>query len=381
MTSDDPGTAEELALLRATAKRFIAREVVPHMAEWRRAGIVDRALWHRAAQAGLLCASMPAEYGGAGGDFRHEAVIAEELSFAGFPDFGLPLHNAIIAPYILRYGSEEQKRRWLPGLASGALVGAIAMTEPGTGSDLQSIRTQARPAGNGYLLNGQKTFITNGQSANLIIVVCKTDPAGGARATSLLVVETEGAEGFRRGRNLEKIGLKANDTSELFFDDVPVPTANLLGPEPGQGFFQLMEQLPQERLLIAVGAVGAIDAAIAATIAYTKERTTFGVPVFDRQNTRFVLATAASEARIARVFVEHCTGELVAGRLDATTAAMAKWWTTERQCRIIDSCLQLFGGYGYMAEYPIAQMWADARVQMIYGGTNEIMKELIARSL
>jgi acyl-CoA dehydrogenase len=373
--------AEELTTFRATVRRFFEREVAPNMALWRRERCVPRETWLKAGEAGLLGLSIPEEYGGAGGNFRHEAVVIEERGRIGFPDFAIPLHNAIVAPYIVHYGSQEQKQRWLPQLATGEMIGAIAMTEPGTGSDLQSIRTSARRDGNGYRLSGQKTFITNGQNANLVLVAAKTDPAGGARGISLFGVDTDKAEGFRRGRNLEKVGFHAQDTSELFFDEVALDGTNLVGAEENQGFYQLMAQLPQERLIIAVQAVAALEAAIAATVEYTKQRKAFGKAIIDFQNSRFVLAEAVTETRIARVFVDDCTSKLVAGTLDATTAAMAKYWTTDKQNEIIDRCLQLFGGYGYMAEYPISQMWADARVQKIYGGTNEIMKELIARSL
>jgi acyl-CoA dehydrogenase len=377
----DPADAEELSIFREATRKFVEKEIVPNADRWRRQGVVDRDLWRRAGEAGLLLAGIPAEYGGAGGNFRHEAVIIDELARANFADFGSPLHSAIVAPYILHYGTEEQRRRWLPKLATGELISAIAMTEPGAGSDLQGVRTSARVDGNGYVINGQKVFITNGQIANFIIVVTKTEPTLGAKGISLMAVETGAADGFRRGRNLEKVGFKAQDTSELFFDDVKIPTTNLIGQEPNQGFVQLMEQLPQERLIIAVQAVGAMEAAIRATTDYVKERKAFGKTIFDFQNTRFKLAEAATEAKIGRVFVDFCIEELVAGRLDVVTAAMSKWWTTQKQCEVVDECLQLFGGYGYMAEYPISTMWTDARVQKIYGGTNEIMKDLIARSL
>jgi acyl-CoA dehydrogenase len=368
-------------MFRESVRRFAEREIAPNAARWRKEGTVDRDLWRKAGAAGLLLCGIPDEYGGAGGTFRHEAVIIDEWCRINFTDFGSALHSAIVAPYILHYGTEEQKRRWLPKLATGELVGAIAMTEPGAGSDLQGIRTRAILDGNSYLLNGQKVFITNGQTANLIIVVAKTDPEAAGRGISLICVETDEVEGFRRGRNLEKIGFHAQDTSELFFDDVRVPADCLLGTETGRGFAQLKEQLAQERLIVAIQAVGAMEAAVAATIEYTKDRQAFGKSIFDFQNTRFRLAEAATEAKVARVYTDHCIEELVAGRLDAVAGAMAKWWTTQKQCEVIDECLQLFGGYGYMAEYPIATMWTDARVQKIYGGTNEIMKEIIARSL
>jgi acyl-CoA dehydrogenase len=372
---------EELELLASTCRQFFLKECVPHYDRWEQQGCVDREIWQKAGTAGLLCASMPELYGGAGGNFAHEAVIAIEANRAGVSGLGIPLHNAIVAPYILNYGSEEQKRRWLPGMASSDRIGAIAMSEPAAGSDLQGIRTTATRKGNGYVLNGQKTFITNGQLANLIIVVAKTDPALGAKGISLFVVETEALEGFRRGRNLDKIGLKANDTSELFFDHVEVPASSLLGTEEGQGFFMLMDQLPQERLLIALHAVGRIESALDVTIDYVKSRTAFGKPIMEFQNTQFELAECKTEATIGRIFVDHCIARHLDKALDTATASMAKYWMTDLQCRIIDRCLQLHGGYGYMNEYPIARMFRDARVELIYGGTNEIMKLLIARTL
>ena len=372
---------EELELLASSCRQFFLKECVPHYDRWEQQGCVDREIWQKAGTAGLLCASMPELYGGAGGNFAHEAVIAIEANRAGVSGLGIPLHNAIVAPYILNYGSQEQKRRWLPGMATSERIGAIAMSEPAAGSDLQGIRTTAKRKGNGYVLNGQKTFITNGQLANLIIVVAKTDPALGAKGISLFVVETDALAGFRRGRNLDKIGLKANDTSELFFDHVEVPASSLLGTEEGQGFFMLMDQLPQERLLIALHAVGRIESALDVTIDYVKSRTAFGKPIMEFQNTQFELAECKTEATIGRVFVDHCIARHLDKALDTATASMAKYWMTDLQCRIIDRCLQLHGGYGYMNEYPIARMFRDARVERIYGGTNEIMKLLIARSL
>ncbi len=380
----DASTADqtaELTLFRETVRRFFAAEVVPHITAWRKAGMVAREAWRRAGAAGLLCASMPAEFGGGGGNFRHEAILIEELAAIGFGDFAISLHNAIIAPYLLHYGTETQKHRWLPRMASGDMVAAIAMTEPDAGSDLQAIRTTARRVGDTYVLNGQKTFISNGQLADLVIVAAKTRIDAGAKGISLIAVETRDAPGFRRGRNLEKIGKHAQDTSELFFDDVVVPAENLLGGEPDRGFAQLMQQLPQERLVIAVGAVAAMEAALAETIAYVRSRRAFGKTLMEFQNTRFVLAEAKTTTQVARVFVDDCIARLLAGTLDVGTAAMAKYWTSEMQGKVIDSCLQLFGGYGFMAEYPIAQRYTDARVQRIYGGSNEIMKELIARGL
>ncbi|MGH6874297.1 MAG: acyl-CoA dehydrogenase family protein, partial [Aestuariivirgaceae bacterium] len=348
---------EELQLLAATCRQFFLKECVPHYERWEEQGCVDREIWQKAGTAGLLCASMPERYGGAGGTFAHEAVIAIEANRAGISGLGIPLHNAIVAPYILNYGSEEQKRRWLGGMATSEFIGAIAMSEPAAGSDLQGIRTTATRKGNGYVLNGQKTFITNGQLSNLIVVVAKTDPARGAKGISLFVVETDAVEGFRRGRNLDKIGLKANDTSELFFDHVEVPASSLLGSEEGQGFFMLMDQLPQERLLIALHAVGRIESALEVTIDYVKSRSAFGKPLIEFQNTQFELAECKTEATIGRVFVDHCIARHLDKALDTATASMAKYWMTDLQCRIIDRCLQLHGGYGYMNEYPIARMF------------------------
>jgi acyl-CoA dehydrogenase len=351
------------------------------VATWRKNHVVDREMWNIAGRAGLLGLSMPEQYGGAGGDYRHEAVLMEQLGLKGVDGFGISLHNAIVMPYILEYGTEEQKQRWLPRLSTGELVGAIAMTEPGAGSDLQGVKTTAKQVGNQYVINGSKTFITNGQTANLIIVVAKTDPSAGARGTSLLIVETDGAEGFERGRNLDKLGHEAQDTSELFFNDVKVPTENLLGSDAGQGFFQLMGQLPQERLNIAVQGMATIERALELTIAYVKDRKAFGKAIIDFQNTQFVLAECKTEATVARVFVNHCIEQHLAAKLDAATASMAKYWVSDLENKIVDRCLQLFGGYGFMNEYPIARMYRDSRVQRIYGGTNEIMKLLIARTL
>ncbi|MET3791928.1 acyl-CoA dehydrogenase family protein [Aquamicrobium terrae] len=373
--------SEDVGMLYDMAHRFLSEEVAPHYEAYEKNEIVDRSAWEKAGAAGLLCPSMPEEYGGAGGSFAHESAIIEAISHVGVDGFGIGLHNAIVAPYILHYGSEEQKKKWLPKLASGELIGAIAMTEPGAGSDLQGIRTRADRDGNHYRINGSKTFITNGQNANLIIIVAKTDPDKGAKGTSLIVVETDGAEGFERGRNLDKIGLKANDTSELFFNDLRVPTANLLGAEEGQGFVQLMQQLPQERLMIGTTAIAMAERALALTIDYVKERKAFGQPILSFQNTQFKLAELKTEITIGRVFYNDCVKRHIEGGLDPATASMAKYWLSDLQGRVMDECLQLHGGYGYMNEYPIARMWRDARVQRIYGGTNEIMKLLIARSL
>jgi acyl-CoA dehydrogenase len=372
---------EDLVLLEEQARRFLTAEFAPHVERWSEEHAYPREVWSKIGEAGLLCAGIPEEYGGAGGSFAHEAVIDREFSLAGLDSFGGPLHSGIVAPYILRYGTEEQKRRWLPKLATGEMIGAIAMSEPGIGSDLQAVRTTAVKKGNGYLLNGSKTFITNGQHANLIIVVAKTDPKERAKGVSLMVVETEDAPGFRRGRKLKKLGLDAADTSELFFDDVPLPAENLLGTQEGQGFAQLMSDLPQERLIVAVHAMAMIERALRLTIDYVKERQVFGKKVIDFQNTQFVLAECKTEATLAKVFLDHCIGQHIAGKLDTVTASMAKYWITDIQGKIIDRCLQLFGGYGYMEEYPISRMYRDARVMRIYAGTNEIMKVLIARSL
>jgi len=378
-----PALAEEEIVLfeNSVARFFDDHAPESRVAKWREDGIVERAMWTEAAQAGLACLSTPEAYGGMGGDYRHEVVLMEQLGLKGVDGFGLSLHNSIVAPYIVHYGTEEQKRRWLPGMADGTYVTAIAMTEPGAGSDLQGIKTTAKKDGNGYVVNGSKTFITNGQTANLIIVVAKTDPAEGAKGTSLVMVETDGAEGFERGRNLDKLGQEAADTSELFFNDVRVPADNIIGGDEGQGFVQLMQQLPQERLNIAIQGMATIERALALTLDYVKSRKAFGKAILDFQNTQFVLAECKTEATVARVFVNHCIEQHLHKRLDAATASMAKYWVTDLENKIVDRCLQLFGGFGYMAEYPIARMYRDSRVQKIYGGTNEIMKMLIARTL
>lgn len=372
---------EDLVLLEEQARRFLAAELVPQIERWHDQGMMDRKVWNKLGEAGLLCAGIPEEYGGAGGSFAHEAVINREFTLAGLDSIGAPLHSGIVAPYILKYGTEEQKRRWLPRLATGELVGAIAMTEPGTGSDLQNVKATAKRSGNGFVLNGSKTFITNGQHANLVVVVAKTDPSAGAKGISLMVVETDGAEGFRRGRKLKKLGMDWADTSELFFEDVKLPAEALLGAREGEGFAQLMTELPQERLIVATGAVGMIERALALTIDYVKTRQAFGRKIIEFQNTQFVLAECKSEATIGKVFHDHCVERHIRGELDTATASMAKYWLTDLQNSIVDRCLQLFGGYGYMDEYPISRMYRDARVQRIYAGTNEIMKLLIARSL
>ena len=370
---------EEHEAFRASVHAFVAKEIAPYHAQWEKDGAVSREVWLKAGKAGLLLANVPEEYGGGGADFAMSAVVIEEICRAGYTGPGFGLHSDIIAPYILHYGSEEQKRSILPRMARGEMIGAIAMTEPGTGSDLQGVKTNAVRKGNEIVLNGSKTFITNGQMADVVIVVAKTDPSKGAKGTSLILVERE-RSGFTRGRNLDKVGLKAQDTSELFFDNVHLPPSNILGEE-GKGFQYLMQELPQERLMIGIQAVAAMEGALQWTIDYTRERKAFGQAIGEFQNTRFKLAEIKTEVEIARVFTDRCLELHLQGRLDVVTAAMNKWWTSEAQCRIIDECVQLFGGYGFMWDYPIARAYADARVQKIYGGTNEIMKELIARSL
>ena len=373
---------EDIVIFSDSVARFLdGHAPKSRVAKWREAGVVERAVWREAGDAGLLCLSVPEAYGGAGGDFRHDVVLMEQMARSGVSGFAVSLHNAIVVPYILNYGSEEQKKRWLPKMATGEMIGAIAMSEPGAGSDLQGIKTSARLDGNHYIINGQKTFISNGQLADLVIVVAKTDPSRGAKGTSLIVVETDRVEGFHRGRNLEKLGQEAQDTSELFFDNVRVPTENLLGAQAGQGFVQLMQQLPQERLTIGVSGVAVMERALDLTIAYVKEREAFGQRLIDFQNTQFRLAECKTEATVARVFIDRLIGLHLEGRLDAATASMAKYWVSDLENKIVDACLQLFGGYGYMTEYPIARMFRDSRVQRIYGGANEIMKVLIARTL
>ena len=373
---------EDLNIFQAAVGRFFDEHATPEAtARWRANGIVDREIWTKAGAAGLLGLSVPEAWGGAGGDYRHEVILMEQLQAKGVDGFGISLHNAIVAPYIVHYGTEAQKARWLPDICTGKLVCAIAMTEPGAGSDLQGVKTTARLDGDAYVINGQKTFITNGQTANLICVVAKTDASQGARGVALIFVETDGAKGFERGRNLHKLGAEAQDTSELFFNDVRVPADNLLGGDEGQGFFQLMNQLPQERLNIAVQGLGAIERALGLTIDYVKERKAFGKALIDFQNTQFKLAECKTQATVARVFVNWLIGQHLEGKLDAAKASMAKYWVSDLENTIIDECLQLFGGYGYMDEYPISRMYRDSRVQRIYGGANEIMKVLIARTL
>ncbi|MCC3307757.1 acyl-CoA dehydrogenase family protein [Psychrobacter sanguinis] len=347
--------------------------------QWRENGKIDREAWNEAGEMGFLCASMPEEYGGGGGNFGHEAAILLAQAQANQAGFGGMVHSGIVAPYILKHGTEEQRKAWIPKLATGEYVGAIAMTEPTTGSDLQAIKTYAVKDGDDYIINGSKTFITNGQHANLIVLACKTDREKGAQGVSLIVVETDGLEGFERGRNLKKTGLSAQDTSELFFSNVRVPQKNLLGSVEGLGFIQMMQELPQERLIIALTGCGAIKLALELTLDYVKQREAFGRPIWKFQNTRFKLAEVQADYLAVRALCDSAVEAMIEGKLTAPQASLIKYWVTEKQCKVIDECLQLFGGYGYMSEYPIARMYADARVQKIYGGTNEIMKELSSR--
>jgi acyl-CoA dehydrogenase len=370
---------EELQLFRKTVRQFIQEEFVPHQARWREQHRPDDEAWLAIGKAGILLPDVPEEYGGGGGNFAHETVVNEELTTAGV-NFGCGVQS-IVGHYILSYGTEEQKLKWLPRMASGELVGAIAMTEPGAGSDLAGIKTAAIKDGDFYVINGSKTFITNGRVANLVCVAAKTNPAAaGFHGMSLLVVETKEVSGYSVGKAFEKVGMTELDTCELFFNDVRVPASNLLGSE-GKGFSQMVQQLPYERLSIAVGAVAMAERAVGITARYVKDRIAFGKQLLDFQNTRFKLAECKTDVQIGRVFIDNCVERFIKGQLDAVTAAMAKYWLTECQCRVIDTCVQLHGGYGYMAEYPIAQMWTDSRVQRIYGGTNEIMKEMIGYSL
>jgi len=371
---------DEVAALKDMAGKFFATEAAPHREKWEKQQYVDREFWRKAGALGLLCAAIPEEYGGGGGTIAHDLAIFEAQAAAGESGFGNQVHSGLVAHYLLTYGSEEQRKRWLPGMATGELIGAIAMTEPGGGSDLKAIRTTAIRDGDHYVLNGAKTFISNGATADIIVLVVKTDPAAGAKGVSLIVLETKGATGFSVGRILDKVGMKAQDTAELFFDEVRVPAANLLGEE-GKGFGYAMAQLAHERLVVADWGVAVLEQAVADTVAYTKQRKAFGGTLFDLQNTRFELAECATIARVARGFVDDCVEAHLRGELDATTASMAKAWVTDMQVKVIDRCLQLFGGYGYMLEYPIARMFIDSRVQTIYAGANEVMKELIARSL
>ena len=372
---------EEVSIFSDSVGQFFEKECAPHVPQWRKDGIVPKEMWLKAGEMGILGASVSEEYGGMGGDFRHEAIIAEQMGWKGIDGFGITLHNGIIAPYIESFGTEEQKQKYLPKIATGEIITAIAMTEPGTGSDLQNIKTTAKKNADGYILNGSKTFISNGQNANLILVCAKTDPTEGAKGVSIMLVETEGAAGFERGRNLEKIGQHAADTSELFFNDVQLGPDAVLGGKEGMGFIQLMQKLPQERHIIGVQGMATIERAIHVTVEYVKQRKAFGKTIWDFQNTQFKLAECKTEATVAKVFVDRCTDLLLENELDSATASMSKYWVSDLQCKIVDECLQLHGGYGYMDEYPIAQMYADSRVQRIYGGANEVMKMLIARTM
>ena len=380
MTYQSSWETEEVSMYRRSVRQFVEKEFVPHQARWRDQHRPDAEAWKNAGRAGLLLPDIPEDFGGGGGTFAHEAVVLEELAAAGV-HFGSGIQS-IVARYIFTYGSEAQKRKWLPAMARGELVASIAMTEPGAGSDLQAIKTSARRDGQHYVIKGAKTFISNAAHAGLVCLAAKTDPKAVAmRSLSLVMVETAGLAGYSVGRSLEKVGMHGQDTCELFFDDVRVPVANLIGPAEGRGFSQMMEQLPYERLSIALGAIAVAERALKVTTQHVKDRNAFGKPLFDLQNTRFKLAECKTDAQVGRVFVDHCIERFIAGALDEASAAMAKYWATERQCRIVDECLQLHGGYGYMTEYPIARMWADSRVQRIYAGSNEIMKELIAWSL
>ncbi|WP_348748710.1 acyl-CoA dehydrogenase family protein [Pseudomonas rhodesiae] len=366
-------------LFRESVRTFLEKEAVPFHGQWEKQGYIDRDLWRKAGEAGMLCSHLPELYGGLDADFLYSAVVIEEIGRLGLTGIGFSLHSDIVAPYILHYGSEALKHKYLPKLISGEMVTAIAMTEPGAGSDLQGVKTTAVLDGDEYVINGSKTFITNGYLADLVVVVAKTDPKAGAKGTSLFLVEAD-TPGFAKGERLEKVGMKAQDTSELFFQDVRVPKENILG-QAGMGFAYLMQELPQERLTVAIGALSSAEAALAWTLEYTRERKAFGKAIADFQNTRFKLAEMATEIQVGRVFVDQCMALHLEGKLDVPTAAMAKYWATDLQCKVLDECVQLHGGYGFMWEYPIARAWADARVQRIYAGTNEIMKEIIARSL
>ena len=372
--------SEEHKLFSDSVRKFYANELSPKIEEWNEDGIVGRDFWRKAGSAGVMAGSVPEDFGGAGGDIGFDSIALYEQAKTGDGSWGYGIQSIVIH-YLIAYGNNEQKLRWLPKLVTGEKVGALAMTEPSAGSDVQSIRTTAKKDGNQYSINGSKIFITNGQSADLIILTCKTDKDAGAKGVSLILIDTEDLTGFERGKNLKKLGLKGNDTSELFFKDTRVPLTNLLGSEEGQGFYQLMKQLPWERLLIGITALGSIDCALEKTIAYVQQRKAFGKRIMDFQNTRFKLAEVKTKAEVLRAFVNDCIYKLQANRLDAATASMAKWWGSQIQNEVMDECLQLHGGYGFMMEYPIARMYADARVQSIYGGTNEIMKELIARAI
>ena len=380
IASNSAWAADEHKMFAETTRKLFDTEMAPNVEKWAEQGIVDRDFWRTVGEQGVMGGSIAEEYGGFGGGIGFDAITVYEQGRTGDTGWGYGIQSIVIH-YLNAYGSEEQKKKWLPKLVSGDHVAAIAMTEPGTGSDLQNVQTYAEKDGNHYKINGSKIFITNGHTADLVVIVAKTDRNAGAKGVSLIVLETEGAEGFRRGRNLKKLGMKGSDTAELFFEDVRVPTANLLGPEEGQGFYQLMKQLPWERLMIGITALGFIDFAIDETVKYVQDRKAFGSRIMDFQNTRFKLAECKTKAELLRSFVNDGLARLEAGELDAATASMAKWWGSQTQNEVMHECLQLHGGYGFMMEYPIARLYADSRVQMIYGGTNEIMKELIARSM
>ncbi|WAJ39140.1 acyl-CoA dehydrogenase family protein [Pseudomonas sp. GOM7] len=378
--SHHPWMTEELSATREQARRFAEKEVAPRVESWREVGHSDPQVWKQLADLGLLLPELSEEYGGSGGSLAYQLVVQEELARVE-AGLGIVTVHSIAAHYILNYGTDEQKQRWLPRLASGELLAAIAMSEPGAGSDLQGVRTRATREGEEYVINGSKIFISGGYNAGLIIVVCKTDLTQGAKGISLIVVETKALAGFKVGRLLNKIGLKASDTAELFFDEVRVPAGNLLGGVEGRGFYQLMQELPFERMQIAAGAVAVVERAVELTVQYTKERKAFGQSIFDFQNTRMKLAECKTLAQVMRSYMNDCTQQLVDGKLSVEAACMAKWWCTEQQCKVLDECLQFFGGYGFMHEQPIARFYADSRAQKIYGGANEVMKEVIAKSL
>ena len=371
---------DELEMFRDATRRFVEQEIVPNDDRWRAQHHVDRSIWNKAGEVGLLCTDIPAEYGGVGGDVRHESVVAEEMGGHGITSFGHVVHS-IVAHYVLNHGTEAQKHRWLPKMATGELVGAIAMTEPGAGSDLQAVKTRAERVGDEWVINGSKTFISNGLHAGLVGVVARTDPSKGSKGISIIMVETEGRKGYRVGRVLDKIGQNGWDTAEMFFDDCRVPADCLLGPVEGQGFVQLMRDLPYERALLALGGVAAMEYALRLTVDYARSRKLFGQTLLEMQNTRFKLAELKTQVHVSRLLIDDCIEKLCAGALDTATASMAKLYVTETQCRVVDECLQLFGGYGYTTEYPISKLYVDARVQRIYGGASEVMKEIVARSL
>lgn len=372
---------EETDDLRSLTRNFLEKEAKPNLARWAEEHKIDREFWNKAGELGLLCVSIPEEYGGGGGTFAHEAVVLQEQGYIGDAAWGYAVHSTIVAHYINAIGTEEQKKRWLPGLASGELVGAIAMTEPGTGSDLQAVKTKAVLDGGEYVINGAKTFISNGTHADIVIIVARTNDQPGGKGLSLIVAEVNDLPGFSRGRVLDKVGQRGQDTRELFFEDMRVPAENLLGGVEGKGFIHLMQQLPQERLALAVTGVTTAEYAVRLTIDYAKEREAFGRPILGFQNTKFVLAECATDTFAARTFVDHLVSQHIEGKLTTEQASAGKYWATDIQNTVIDRCVQVFGGYGYMLEYPIARMYADARVQKIYGGTNEIMKDLISRGL